>query len=500
MTKLGRSAFVLALLGGTALLAAGAQARDIGETVAKTLPRLQSTMNGNDCNGALKLVSPILARKDFTTLEPKQQAPVLLAATLCEGDTNKLEPALVHARMLTALPGAPDVAWRIRYGVEIDTGRNEDAVTTLEAVMKKPSAAATFENEWIFALARKLAATPDDPAYGRLTALVSADDFAPAQYEFGFDGMRLAHARQLAKDGKPDQAKAMLGKLRLGSAMRDASLDPVLRGLLPADFKLSDAYRHEVSVLEKMSLERPGLLALPIDLAATQRALGQGDKALATLEAARPDGALAKQFSDRKDRINWWWDGMARTYEQLGRYDKAVEAYQAAIALGEYGKPNFSQTINLAYLHIRFGHQQDAMTVLAPFADQPVAIASPYGMMEFHLAHGCAAQALGQTDAANADLAYAVAHAKDHPEAFTDLQLCLGRIDTAAAAMIARLNDPTLRIDALAQLSDYRALPAGVPPGPFDAGMQVLRGRADVQAAIARAGGTRHFDIYPSSL
>lgn len=502
MTNLGRSAFVLALLGETALLSTHAQARaDIGETVAKALPRVQASMNGNDCAGAMKVVSPILARKDFATLDQKLQVPVLLAATLCEGSTSKLEPALIHARALTALPNSPNVAWRMRFGIELDSGRYGDAVTTLETMQRQtPAALAVIERKWVYDLAGRFKGREDDPAYRRLLTLALDPKFAPAGDDRAYERMRLPLARLLAKDGDKPGATAQIAAIRDADLLRDVSLDPSLRAFVPEPFDLRASYERQAADLEQRSIARPGLLELPIELAATQRALGQPNKALVTLEAAKPDGVLAKQFADRDTKINWWWDGLARTYEQLGHYDKAVEAYRNAIGGGESGGPNVSQTINLAYLHVRFGHPQDALTVLEPFAGPSARQTSPYGMMEYHLAHGCAAQALGQTEAVNADLAYMEGHAKDHPEAFTDLHLCAGRIDVAAASMIARLDNPDMRVDALAQLSVYRPLPANVPPGPFEAGMQALRNRADVQAAAARAGGTRRFDVYQASL
>ncbi|MFC0687745.1 tetratricopeptide repeat protein [Novosphingobium clariflavum] len=495
-------ALAAALALASAGLAAQAEARqDISRAAAKAMPRLQSSMNGNDCDGALKIISPLVARKDFGTLEPLLQGPILLSATICEGQANKLDAALGHARMLTALPGAADIAWRLRYAVELDSKRDGDAVTTLEMIQKQaPSAFGSIPDDWIFALVNRLDDRQDDPAYRRLLVLATAPAFPPAINDAGFARLRLPLARLLAREGDKESAAAQVAAIREADLLRQASLDPHLRSYLPADFDLRAAYERQAADLEQRSIARPGRLALPIDLAATQRVLGQADKALATLQAARPDGVLAKQFSDRDERVNWWWDGLARTYEQLGRYGEAVEAYRTAIAGGEKGRPNVSQTINLAYLHVRFGHPREALALLAPFAQQAGAAASPYGVMEMRLAHACAAQALALDDLAATDLAYAQAHPEDHPEALTDMQMCMGRFDDAAASMIARLGDPDRQVDALGQLSEYRPLPAGVPPGLFDAGLTALRARADVQAAIARAGGTRKFDVLPATL
>ncbi|WP_395330270.1 hypothetical protein WBP06_17415 [Novosphingobium sp. BL-8H] len=495
MKRTGRAA-TLALLGGLMLLPTMAQARaDIQADVVKAMPRLQSSMNGNDCTGAMKVVSPILARKDFPSLDARLQAPILLAATLCEGNSNQIEPALVHARALTALPAAPDVAWRMRFGLELDSQRYGDAVTTLEAIQKVPSAAATIEDNWIFTLAQRFDGKPDDPDFVRLAALISGDGFAPARYNLDFEFLRLAHARHLAKAGKIDEAKAALGKVRLGSLYREASLDPVLRGLLPADFKLSDAYKREIATIEKMSIERPGLLGLPIALSGAQRALGQDQQALATLESARPEGALAKQFSDIGEQHIWWWNAMSQSYKRLGRYDDAVAAFRKAVDKGEMGRANISQTINLGFLQLHFGHYADALATLETIDVNAPGAASPYGLMAWHDAHACAAHMAGKADLAAADLAYVKAHEGDAAAVLTEVLACLGQTDAAAATVIARLDNPQQSAGALQELSTFLE-PKTLPESPTAATYKAIAARSDVQAAATRAGGARIFDVY----
>ncbi|TCM43257.1 tetratricopeptide repeat protein [Novosphingobium sp. ST904] len=505
MTKFGRGASArAALLAGLALALAPQAAlarKDIGQTAATALTQAQRYMEAENCEGALGQVSPIVASKDFPALEEPVRFPFLLISTLCEARTNRIEPALVHARAATAITGAPEIAWTLRFGIELDGGKPEDAVATLEAMQQRlPEGIDGVDTEWLFALSRKFLEDKDNPAYRRLLALLTAPEFARGKEDMAFDWMRRSYARLLLSSGDRPAAAAQIAAIRSADALREITLDPALRDMLPASFDLRAAYERQIAALESRSVTRPGLLELPIAIAASRRTLGQAEKALATLEAARPEGVLSKQFSDHDKQLNWWWDGMARTYEQLGRYDEAAAAYRKAIEGGERGAGNFSQTINLAYLHSRFGHDDAALATLATVEGKTDSMASPYGVMELRLARGCAAQALGKTDLAQADLAYAEAHAADHPEAVTDLQICTGRIDAAAASMIARLDDPDRRINALTQLSDYDPLPANLPPSPFAAGLETLKHRPDVQAAIARAGGTRKFNIFPATL
>jgi hypothetical protein len=164
----------------------------------------------------------------------------------------------------------------------------------------------------------------------------------------------------------------------------------------------------------------------------------------------------------------------------------------------ESGEPNVSQLINLAEAQIWFGKPADALKTLQPFEkSMPV---SPYGELEMRMARGCAQSLAGNKAAAEADRAYIAAREKEHPEALTDLLMCLGDVDGAAAAFIRRLDDPARRLDALVQLSDYDPLPPAVPVNPLFAHLDSIRQRPDVKAAIARAGGTRRIHLLPNEL
>jgi len=72
-------------------------------------------------------------------------------------------------------------------------------------------------------------------------------------------------------------------------------------------------------------------------------------------------------------------------------------------------------------------------------------------------------------------------------------------MDKAAASIIRRLGDPDQRAEALKDLSNYDPLPPGFPPGPFGTGERQLQQRADIQAAVAKAGGAGTFRLQESA-
>jgi hypothetical protein len=125
---------------------------------------------------------------------------------------------------------------------------------------------------------------------------------------------------------------------------------------------------------------------------------------------------------------------------------------------------------------------------------------SPYGKMVYRRIHGCAAKRTGKADIAAQDFAYALAHRQDEPSNLAAIQLCMGDIDGAAAAIVARLDNPEERGDALRDLSTYEDWPATIPPSPDLAAEESLLARPDVRAAIERAGGIRIFNVLPGAL
>jgi hypothetical protein len=234
MMNFGRGARLRAvLLAGLAMAAAPDTAmarKDIGEAVAAALPKAQSYMTTDNCEGALGQVSPIVADKGFATLDDRVRVPFLMIATLCEARGNRIDPALAHARAMTAITGAPSVAWSLRFGLELDGGRPADAVATLEAMQKTlPDGIDAIQTDWLMALGRKFAGDQANPAYRRFLALLTASP--RAQDDVRFEGIRLSYARLLLASGDRTEATAQIGALHSADLLRSVSLLRLARGL-----------------------------------------------------------------------------------------------------------------------------------------------------------------------------------------------------------------------------------------------------------------------------
>jgi len=483
------------------MLLVGVSMPSLGKTPENGMPKRLSdaaaAADRGDCDTALRLIAAEL--KHDTGLSDGLRSAVFETGADCAFKSNKPDLAYHYALAATKLDRSSDWMWRYRLGLEIeaDTGA---AVSTVEAMANGRGAALNgVPIRWLFSLDRKLVDKHDSAARLRLMSVLTSTGYQPEQVVPVVDVFRQNQAELLFEAGDKDGAARVVAQIENPTILMEVSVDQRLRNMLPASFDSRAAVQVHLNKMRDIAQYHPDSLGLVVEIAASQRRLGDAAGALATLRAADPTGPNAKPYADMDDQINWWWDGVGRSQVALGHYAEAVAAFQSGIGVQENGGLNVSQTINLAAAQVRFGHASDALVTLAPL-DNPAAPMSPYGQMEMRLARGWAAIQNGKAADADADIAYAKAHDGDHPQALTDLLLCAGDLDGAAAALTARLDDPDRRVQALFELSDYAASAATLPEGPVNSQLRAVKARADVQAAIARAGGIRHFDVQAGEL
>lgn len=346
--------------------------------------------------------------------------------------------------------------------------------------------------DWMWALLRGMKDSGAAEVRTRTLKLLASDSYAPAETYGSNDGFRFSYAQDRLAAGDSAAAGPVVARLDKPLNVATASLDPRMRGFLPSMDLAAIAAKSLIRHQEWMARE-PDRLRPLIAAAENLRQLGRGKEALAVLKSAEPrlDKLSAAEDSDH---VNWWWNELAITYETLRRPDEAVEAYRNGSKASEGGIPNVSQLINLALAQNRFGRPRDALATLA-LRDLSAGGASPYGTMLYRQARACALHLDGRGREGSADVAYVKSHEKDAPGAVTDLYLCLGDMEAAAASAIRRLEDPELRPDLLLELSDFDLAPPPLATDPTARNLELLKKRADVNAAIDRAGGTRRFNV-----
>jgi hypothetical protein len=459
---------------------------------------LESFFQRNECG-------PVLKQVDAGALAPLEGADARLVpgmytvAALCK-IRDKDGPA-AHRFLLaaTGFDDAPDQVWTMRFQLEMDLQQYEDAVVTIEKMTEGRGAALNaITTQSLYYLDHALKSAKRDALRMRLLRVVTANSYDPTEILPEKDGFREAYAELLLAAEDKAAAKDQVAQIEAPWIANRLSVDPRFRDLVPADLDVRALAERQLAEDREAMARHSDALEPIIDVASMLRQLGRPQEALAVLESARANGKKLGDYVDAEDKLNWWWDGLGRTNQLLANGDAAFAALREGAKSKEGGEANVSQLINLAEAQIWFGKPADALATLQPFEKaMPV---SPYGDLEMRMARGCAQSLAGNKAAAEAERAYIAAREKDHPEALSDLLMCMGDVDGAASAFIRRLDDPERRVAALVQLSDYDPLPSGVPINPLFAHLDAIKQRPDVKAAIARAGGTRRFHVLPNEL
>lgn len=473
-------------------LASAAVAAEVSDK-SERLQRIAEAYQANDCKRILDLAAPLVARKK-TGLSEQEEADVLELLASCEAELKMEEAAYAHALRATGLEPSSDYAWHLRLAAEARAQRFEAAVVTIEAMTQGRGAALnSVPVSWMWRIDRELTKAGRADLRRRLLAVLASDAYAPNEYYEPPDAFRASYARLLAEAGETAAARAMVERITTQYALAHAMLDPALRGFVPATADHRAAAERSLEIYREAMARYPDRLRPLHEVASALRYLGRAEEGLRLLQGVASRLDDPNGFEDRDKMINWYWDEVARAHAALGRYEEAAAAFRKGARALEDGTPNVSQLINLAGMQVDFGRPEEALATLKAFDDGRSA--SPYGVMEMRLARGCAHAAAGHAREAAAELDYMRSHEADNPAALTNLLLCLGDMDGAAASVIRRLADPDQRVDALAQLSDYDAPPFTPPADPITPKLAPLKARPDVKAAIARAGGTLRFHV-----
>lgn len=489
---------VLALCYATNGIDAASAAEPDRDAQIRNMERLQKSVaayDSGDCKTALKLALPLIDTRNSTALGDHGAVAAYEIIVHCQAETAANEKAYAHALAGTRLENSSDYLWQARFWFELNASRFDAAVATVEAMAQgRGKALNAIPLQWMWMLNRSLKDAGKDDQRGRFLKVLASDFYAPEEAYGPIDGFRSEYIEMLLRVGDETGAAALTAALVSPEALVKASLDARTRKFVPEPLDFRAAAERQLALHKEAAAIYTDRLA-PLNYAAHDlRLLGRPQEALELLQSAsaRVDDPAA--FADRDEQLVWWWDGIARSYAALGRYEEAVAAFRKGAALNEGGSPNVSQTINLAFHQINFGREEDALETMAAF-DDPERKGSPYGEMQVRIARGCARALSGRSSEAAEDLAYVEAHDKDDPGGRTYLLLCMGNLDGAAAAVIEQLQDPERSADALVRLSDFDDPPVPLPENPFETGWKALKERPDVQAAIEKAGGTRRFPL-----
>ncbi|MFZ5720866.1 MAG: hypothetical protein ACOY5Y_15510 [Pseudomonadota bacterium] len=431
------------------------------------------------------------------------QAPPLLRSLVwtlhgfCDGDA--IEEA---ARRATAEPETLAMAWSLRFAAAVGRDDMADALPALAAaVERKADGSLVLIDDLVFAGAREL--SEDETRFAEYAALLDRADWRPDSPHYGGDWLWARYAGILAARGDRTHAWRLASRIEEPADLLVMTLDKRYDAIVaidPARFDLVAAAERRLTrgrALTSANSRDGSAVSLSVSML---RLLGRQDEALSLLDTTLAQTGDVLD-ADGDDHRNWLLNDRALVLLELGRFDDAVAAMEAAASRPEGGAPrNVSQTINLAGLQNATGRFEAALATLAVFEAEPKDV-SPYGVMWINAERACAYAGLERSKEAAAVVAHTAANAAENANARTKALLCVNDLDGVAESFRTRLADPMDRADALVALSSFKA-PAHRTPFEAQLGrrMDEVRARADVRAAVEPVGRTSDLPIQAGPL
>jgi hypothetical protein len=267
-----------------------------------------------------------------------------------------------------------------------------------------------------------------------------------------------------------------------------------LRSAVPKYFDVDAAVKNELAMMSSIAQRSPRSLDAVVQLTYSQLGAGLYEDTLKTAAdtMSRIEAAPAKEAPyDDMDKVIWILDNRARALAALQRWSEAEKEVRDAADRKEDGGRNISNIINLAWFYAEAGRADDALATLLDLGQDM----SAYGLMQMHGVRYAAALQKGDTQIANESLTYLVEHRNDALNMWQWTLVRANRLDEAAALLIERLRDPTLRGEALDDLQDYANPPQQAQRAVWNARWLEIRNRPDVRHAIDAVGRIEKFRI-----
>ncbi|MGH8264174.1 MAG: hypothetical protein ACRETU_00115 [Steroidobacterales bacterium] len=444
-----------------------------------------------------QLMRSVVADPLFKKLAVQDRRDALYMASLLAGGQEDWKRSHALSVELTAIDGDREESWSRRYEAAMNADDQRDAAQSIAAIAQRwPSMLSDFEDrgimQTIFDLRRQPRAEKD--------WLLLVEALRAADWHFADQREPSAVWRDLSvyyiehRDWQraTDVAAHVTAPQILVGMRSDKQFDRVV-GRNPLINDIDRAVDVEIELLRAsarrtpQSLDKRNELALSLIYAnRNAEALSLLDESAARIRAATGD----KPPFDDMDQVVWVYDYRGRALRGLGRFDEALAQYVEVSQMKENGDTNVSQAINLGEFYCLLDRPRDALAAIAKLGRM-----SPFGETQLEAVRNCAAQRLNDTREAARTLKFLRENQNLSPGTYQVALALVDDRDAGARLMIARLKDPKLRTDALAEAQEY-AEPPPTPVGEIlAANYRAMLARSGVQRAILKVGRTAHYNI-----
>jgi tetratricopeptide (TPR) repeat protein len=270
----------------------------------------------------------------------------------------------------------------------------------------------------------------------------------------------------------------------------DRRFDELVRQA-PERFDVEAAVRRQTSDHEGAVARHPRSLDALVELTRAYLDAGRYADVLRAAAAALarvPDSdAFHAAYDDDDTALSRLLGDYARALMATQPWEDARGALEIAAEGLEHGSLNAGSIIQLGDFHARLGRPDEALRVLAQIPEDSRELA-PQARMAWHGARLLAAVGKGDQTRVRQSLEYLRAHQREAIGAYQEALIWAGRDEEAERLLIARLNDPLLRREALREVQIYSEPPAPPPVMRERERWRALVSLPAVQRAIARVG------------
>jgi tetratricopeptide (TPR) repeat protein len=457
----------------------------------KLVLALQALEQG-DYDGALRALDAVVVDPAFKEIPASMQTQVYRLIASVADETGRVDRAW---RDWSRVTEADDAVWGDWWARALSAHLADepvDAVTSLaEAVRLYPALVTEAPEGWIYEIMGTADAHPE--AQARLIEALT-----DAGWEDTEGWVWMAHAAWLLDGGKTDQALAFVARIEEATPRLLMGTDRRFDGLRaqrPDLFQIEGAAAAELEEA-RLATEAPEAAlsdwnlyaAMLHDEGRLDEALRILDREIAEAERPRKPGEAAVDPDD----FIWALDTRSRIRIDMGDIDGGLADLRRAARRPEGGEVNVSHAINLGNLYVKLDRPADALEATL---DVTAGRLAPYGRIQLAEVRACAHAALGDLDAARAEIAYIEANPTVAPDSTWGVYACVGDEDAAAAALIALLEDPRERLGALYGVQIFAPSPE-TTPGALrrQAFHEAVLARPDVSAAIEAVGRRQTWD------
>lgn len=281
-------------------------------------------------------------------------------------------------------------------------------------------------------------------------------------------------------------------------AMRIDRRFDVLVKAEPKVFDIKAALDYQRKLLAKQVADDPRSLDARVQYCYTLLEAGRFKEVLAlsneVIARAAAAPADAPAYDNTAEKLEWMYSHKAVSLRAMGRWEEALAIMEKGLRNPEDGAINASQAINLGGYYVFYGMPQKGLDSLEGI-DWAGSL-SPFGRMQLQHVRYRAYLDLGNTQDADAALAYLREHRGDAEGTWQEALVDAGDLDGAAALYISRLRDPDKRAAALGEAQDYKPLPRRAAHDRTKTRWEALLKRKDVAAAIDAVGRREKIPLY----